>query len=167
MKTCDITCASVFDAGFEAYGTVLAAETRLPDTKNSEMGFWNRLGVVDHSGVTSLSIVRTFGKNGLVERNLEQHAHSSETLIPTDDVILVVATSAASDPTSPDLSSVRAFRVERGCAVTLARGTWHHAPLTESEATDTFVLFEEQTPGRDCRIVDLPGQYGCEYRVVR
>ena len=48
---------------FREFGTLISSESRKPDADVEELKFWNKLGVMGHSGDTSVSIVETFGKS--------------------------------------------------------------------------------------------------------
>lgn len=165
METKILRCEKITGSNFSNYGTYVSPAGRKPDADNEELKFWNKIGTMDLSGRTTVSIVQTYGKNGLVERTLERHSKSSETLIPTDDVVIVVALTDSKNADAPDLSTAKAFFVEKGCAVILGKKTWHHAPLTSRDYTNTFVMFEEKTPETDGFAVDLPKQFGCEFSV--
>jgi ureidoglycolate hydrolase len=155
MKRIEIRCEQASDVSFTPYGQYITSLERAPDASGEELSFWNRLAVMDHEGHTSISIVQTYGKNGLEEHTLERHATTSEVLIPTDDIIVVAALSQKDDADKPDLNTVKAFSVPKGSAVRFKKGVWHHAPLTQVEQTQTFVLFYENTPDEDFLAYDL------------
>ncbi len=156
-----LRCETIDPEGFAPFGQVISVYSREADASNDELQFWNRLSEMSYEGKTSISIVETYGKNGLDEFNLEQHTESEETLIPTDDIYIVVALSDPADPKKPDIEAARAFKVPRQSAVTLGKGVWHHAPLTKEEVTRTFVVFQSTTPEEDFFMVDLADDYDC------
>ncbi len=165
METRIIPCEEISTESFAAYGSYISPDTTAPDAANEELAFWNRLGIMDHVGNTSVCIVQTYGKNGLIENNLERHRKTCETLIPTDDIIVVVALTDPDDSDLPDFTTVRAFSVRKGSAVMLKRNTWHHAPLTVKERVNTFVVFDEHTPEDDLYVLDLPERFGFFYTI--
>ncbi len=160
-----IPCVPITQENFSEYGDFMTVFTREADAVNDELSFWNKLGAMDHTGNTSVSIVQTYGKNGLIEKNLERHQYTEETLIPTDDIVVVTALSDSDNSGIPDLHTVKAFAVKKGSAVKFHRNTWHHAPLTQLPETNTFVIFKETTPSEDCFVIDLPEQFGLYYQV--
>ena len=166
MKRIEIHQVPATDASFAPYGQCISSALRKPDSSGEELAFWNKLAVMDHEGHTSVSIVRTYGRNRLEEHTLERHERTSEVLIPTEDIIVVAALSNAADPKMPDLDTVKAFSVPKGSAVRFKKGVWHHAPLTQAEVANTFVLFYENTPDEDFLAYELDAQFGC-YFVVR
>ncbi|MDA3834742.1 MAG: ureidoglycolate lyase [Spirochaetales bacterium] len=166
METIRIPCQEASDHTFSLYGQYISDDLRSPDASDNELKFWNKLGVMDHAGNTSVSIVQTYGKNGLAEHTLERHARTSELLIPTQDIIVVAALTKEDDPELPNLDTVKAFWVKKGSAVRLYKGTWHHAPLTQAEMVHTFVLFYENTPDEDFLCYDLGEKFGISIEVI-
>ena len=166
MKKIELECLYAGDACVSDYGQFITTATRAADAAGEELSFWNKLAVMDHNGATRISIVQTYGRHGLEEHTLEQHTNTSEVLVPTDDIIVVVALSEKERPNVPDLESVKAFRVPKGCAVRLKKGVWHHAPLTTKEVTNTFVLFYENTPEEDFLAYELEEEFNL-YFVVK
>ena len=160
MKRVEVACGHASDANFSAYGQYIATSLREANAIGEELCFWNKLAVMDHTGHTSISIVQTYGRNGLEEHTLEQHVDTSEVLIPTEDIIVVAALSRADDPKKPDLDTIRAFSVPKGSAIRFKKGVWHHAPLTEAPQANTFVLFYEHTPEEDFLAYDLDTDFG-------
>lgn len=165
MKKIELPCLKASDKEFSEYGQFISTTVRDSDASDNELSFWNKLAVMDHKGVTSVSIVQTYGKNGLEEHTLEQHKTTSEVLIPTDDIIVVAALSQKEAPNVPNLESAKAFFVPKGSAVRFKKGVWHHAPLTKKDVTKTFVLFYENTPNEDFLAYDLDKEFGLYYVV--
>ncbi len=162
MKNTVLECLNSRDKKFEEYGQVISPGKRAPDADCDELQFWNRLGVMEHSGNTSVNIVRTYGKNGLLEMDLERHIKTGEALLATQNIYIVVALSKGYEP---DLDTVKAFSVKAGEGVILNPGTWHHAPLTQADIADTFVVFAASTPENDMLSVNLVEKYGICYEV--
>ncbi|MFA5513882.1 MAG: ureidoglycolate lyase [Sphaerochaetaceae bacterium] len=166
MKKIELQCLDASDETFLKYGQFISTSDRGADAANDELSFWNKLALMDHSGLTSVSIVQTYGKNGLEEHTLEQHTTTSEVLIPTDDIIVVAALSQKEKPNVPDLESAKAFKVPKGSAIRFKKGVFHHAPLTKEAVTKTFVLFYENTPEEDFLAYDLDKEFNL-YFVVK
>ena len=151
--------------GFVDYGKWITATSKSADADCEELKFWNKLGVMDHKGNTSISIVQTYGKNGLVEETLEHHKTTGEALLPTEDIYVVAALTSKDDPDRPDLETVKAFPVKKGEAVIMHPGVWHHAPLTKAEKANTFVAFYENTPDEDFLAYELKEEFGVYFEV--
>jgi len=166
MRKIELKLLDASDERFNEYGQFISTTTRSADASDTELSFWNKLAVMDHSGLTSVSIVQTYGKNGLEEHTLEQHTTTSEVLIPTDDIIVVAALSDKSKADMPDFESAKAFKVPKGSAIRFKKGVWHHAPLTTKELTKTFVLFYENTPSEDFLAYDLDKEFNLYYVVT-
>jgi ureidoglycolate hydrolase len=160
-----IKCSKMASESFSDYGLWINGSQRAPDADIPELKFWNKLGIMKHEGNTSISIVQTYGKNGLVEETLEQHMTTGEALLPTEDIYIVVALSEKKDPRKPDFNTVKAFPVKKGEAVILNPGVWHHAPLTKAETANTFVAFYENTPDEDFFAYELKDEFGFYFEV--
>ncbi|MBI9109005.1 MAG: ureidoglycolate lyase [Spirochaetales bacterium] len=152
---------------FSEYGTFISGGIKAPDADIPELKFWNRLGVLGHAGDTSVSIVQTYGKNGLLEETLESHFNTGEALLPTEDIFVVVALAEKNNPQKPNLETIKAFPVKKGEAVIFSPGVWHHAPLTEAETANTFVVFKSDTPETDCLALELKDEFGLYYEVEK
>jgi len=160
---------AIFEASspeFVRYGARLSASSKPPDASCPEFRWWANLGLPEMGGVPSVGLVESTGKDRHESRVFERHAATSETLIPVDaDIVLVVARSGAESGTAVDLQSVRAFRVRRGEAVILHRGTWHYAPLTSAPRARTFVFFDRRTPEGDVLTIDSEADLGVTFAV--
>lgn len=127
----------------------MRTEQQKPAFEGSEFNFWNKLAILDHNSV-SVGIVQCFPQGEMVSTTFEQHARTTETLIPADgDVVLVLAEPDKKDTKQIDLDTVKAFRLKAGDAVVLHRNTWHFAPLVKERPVKTWVIFEEDTPDND------------------
>jgi ureidoglycolate lyase len=167
MEKRTIKPVELIEGNFKPYGTIIRGSGRTPDADIPELKFWNKLGVMDHKGNTSISIVQTYGKNGLIEETLEQHQRTGEALLPTEDIFIVAALSSKEDPKKPDFDTIKAFPVKKGEAVILNPGVWHHAPLTEAETANTFVAFYENTPDEDFFAYELKEEFGFYYELEK
>lgn len=152
------------ESSFAPYGSWISETVRSADAAVEELSFWNGLSRMEYAGNTSVSIVQTYGKNGLTEYDLECHTATEETIIPTDDIFVVTALST-DDPSKPDLRTVAAFKVPKGSAITFAKGVWHHAPLTRQEKTNSFVIFQSTTPDEDMLALALVDTFGLYYEL--
>ncbi len=165
MKEIIIPCRTGSAEAFAPYGQFVSSKTRAADADCEELKFWNKLGVMDVEGKTSVSVVQTYGKNGLTEYNLERHLCTEETIIPTDDIYVVAALDIPGDNEKPDMNSVQAFLVPKGCAVIFGKGVWHHAPITKQDLTNSFVIFKETTPDEDMLALDLAETYDLHFTI--
>lgn len=165
MEKRKIKCSEMTEEKFTDYGVWITGTSKTPDADVPELKFWNRLGVMDHKGNTSISIVQTYGKNGLIEETFEQHKTTGEALLPTEDIYIVTALPDKNDPGKPDFNTVKAFPVKKGEAVILNPGVWHHAPLTKAETANTFVAFYENTPDEDFLAYELKEEFGFYFEV--
>lgn len=165
MDKKSIKLTELTESNFSSYGTVISGAEKTPNADVDELKFWNKLGVMEHKGNTSISIVQTYGKNGLIEETMEQHSTTGEALLPTEDIFIVVALPDTEDSKKPDFDTVKAFPVRKGTAVILNPGVWHHAPLTQAETAKTFVAFYENTPEEDFLAYELKDEFGFYYEL--
>jgi ureidoglycolate lyase len=92
-------------------------------------------------------------------RMLERHRLGTQTFVPlggaapqeANDVACVLLVALGTD--APDLSTLRAFRVNVQQAFTLKPGTWHH-PLIATHDRD-FLVLERSAETVDCEVVTL------------
>ena len=160
-----LACSELSAAAFSSYGSFVSAKSRTADADCGSFKFWNGLATTRMEGETSFCIVEAYGSGGLKENALEQHLNTTETLIPTKDIAIVVATSDTRDGRKPDLDSLKAFRVKAGDAVMFGRGVWHHAPLSLGETSITYVVFDKATPDKDLYVLELQKEYGFTLKV--
>lgn len=86
-----------------------------------------------------------------VLREFERHRLGSQTFLPLSATPYVVVV-ALGEPT-PDPATVAAFRVGRGCGVTLRRDVWHHSLLMLADGD--FAVLERRGEEVDCEVVPL------------
>ncbi|WP_017758414.1 ureidoglycolate lyase [Pseudacidovorax intermedius] len=82
-------------------------------------------------------------------------------------MIAVAPPDGPDDPAAPpDITRLRAFRVEGHQAIMLARGTWHAGPFFEDETVDFFNLELADTNLIDHHNCALDRRFGMRYRFV-
>jgi ureidoglycolate lyase len=99
---------------------------------------------------------------------LGRHVRSTQTYAPLGPgaSILVVAppSDLADSRALPDLTRVAAFRLDGTCAVTIARGAWHRAPMPVGGPVQFVVLDREGTLD-DLDLVDVRLNLGTELKI--
>jgi ureidoglycolate lyase len=149
MKDVTLKVQELTEEAFAPYGQYVRTDQQKPAFEGELFNFWNKLSILDLKSV-SVGLVRSFPRKEMVNTAFEQHAKTTETLIPADgEIILVLAEPDSSDTTKINLDTVKAFRLKAGDAVVLHRNTWHFAPLVKGRAVKTWVIFEEDTPDND------------------
>ncbi len=137
------------------YGEVAEIEGRTPAFDSDVFSFWNDLSVGDISaGEVSFGMVWT-KPGSLSAPMLERHMKTTETIVPLDeDIVLVLA--EPSDGETPDLNTLNAFRIRKGTAITLKKGTWHYVPLIPAQKEGrTLIVFRRGTPDDDLQVHEV------------
>ncbi|MFP4329193.1 MAG: ureidoglycolate lyase [Spirochaetaceae bacterium] len=149
MKEITLKVEELSQEAFAPYGAFVRTGQQDPAFESEDFNFWNKLAILDLNSV-SVGLVRSFPKGQMVSTTFEQHARSTETLIPADgEVVLVLAEPESKDTRQINLDTVKAFRLQAGDSVVLHRNTWHFAPLVKDKPVKTWVIFEEDTPDND------------------
>jgi ureidoglycolate lyase len=118
-----------------------------PDITGDGWVCWYPAGEPDESA-PQLGIVRTEPRP-LVVTVMERHQDREEWVYALDrPYIQVVALSTPDDPQRPDISTARAFRIEPGQGLIMARGIWHAVGLP-AEDQSTLYGFLLGKPGSD------------------
>lgn len=99
---------------------------------------------------------------------LGRHVRSTQTYIPLGPAhaVLVVAPPSDLDDRHalPDLTRVAAFRIDGSCAVTIARGAWHRAPMPVSGPAH-FVVLDREGTLEDLDLVDIRLSLGVQLEI--
>jgi ureidoglycolate lyase len=121
--------------------------TSTPDLEGDGWVCWYPAGEPDESA-PMLGIVRTEPRP-LSVAAMERHQDREEWVYALDrPYIQVVALSSLDDPERPDISTARAFRIEPGQGLIMARGIWHAVGLP-AEDQSTLYGFLLGKPGPD------------------
>lgn len=153
----------VTQENFAIYGNLIDSANKTSDVASEVFDYWDGLGEVDTEGKVAFGMVSSH-PGPLIVTNLERHLKTSETLIPmTGEIVLVVA--AATESVTANLSSIAAFRVSQGKAVTLKRGTWHYVPINADQEVKTMVVFRAGTADDDLFVDDFNKNHGVVVKV--
>ncbi len=88
-------------------------------------------------------------------RCLERHAHSNQAFLPLDVPEYLVVVCGDNAQHQPDLTSLRAFRVNGNTGVNYNPGTWHHGMMTIGGPGTFAMLVHEDGTADDCNFVDV------------
>jgi len=165
LDTTVLKCIDATERSFADYGTLIFTGGRTADAESEEFKFWNRLGEMSLSETASVCIVESYESETLSSTVFERHQNTSETLISTDDIVIVIALPGKGGNTEPDWTSVKAFRIKKGDAVILSKAVWHYAPMSVNGTVKTFIVFNTNTPDKDYFSVDSGVLRGIEYKV--
>jgi len=165
LNTTVLKCVDATESRIAGYGTFVFTGEKTADADSKEFKFWNRLGEMSLSETASVCIVESYKTETLSATIFERHQNTSETLLPTDDIVIVIALPGKDGNTEPDWDSVKAFRIKKGDAVILSKAVWHYAPMSVNGTVKTFIVFNTNTPDKDYLSVDSGILCGIEYKV--
>lgn len=164
MSEIEVKLQEVDAENLRPYGSLIDPTGKKADFASEVFSYWDALGAVDAAGRISFGMVESY-PGPMVAVNLERHSLTAETLVPVDtDIVLVVGAPTSDD--KADLSSVGAFRVPKGKAVTLRPGTWHYVPLVRGQVGKTMIVFRAGTPNDDLLVDDFQKDSGRTIRIV-
>lgn len=165
METKTLKCVVATEESIRDYGVLISTNNKVSDFTSNEFKFWNRLGEMGLNETASVCVVESFRSESLSASIFERHHNTTETLIPTDDIFVVIALPGEDGNSEPDWDSVKAFRIVKGDAIILSSDVWHYAPMTQSESVKTFVVFNTNTPEKDNISVDVLELHDFKYQV--
>jgi ureidoglycolate lyase len=118
---------------FAPYGWLLGdpppVDTQLPTFSNAATDFWQAHVFDPGTGGESEFLWVNYRDNDRAIATLEVHWLTQQAIVPlTGDIIQVVATGD-----SPDLASLRAFRVPVGRGICMRPGCWHATRVAAGE----------------------------------
>lgn len=136
-----ITAEWLTAEAFAPYGDVLVA----PVTSGRAY-FDAGLANARPHAAPSLSIARIppVAALPLVARQMERHAHSSQSFMPVTAARFLVVVAPDHQSGGPDVDRVRAFLAQDGQGVTYRQGVWHHPmSVVGHEAQFTVVMWRD------------------------
>ena len=152
-------------AAFAPFGDVIAAGGAGEDINDGSCVRFNDLARVetDAAGAAGLSVFRAAPRNlPLPLKMLERHPLGSQAFMPLSSRAFLVVV-AKGNETTPDLSTLRAFKTAPGQGVNFHRGVWHH-PLIALHAVCDFLVADRIGPGDNLRIFNFPA--GTEFSLT-
>lgn len=145
MNFIDIKIEDITKENSKEFGTLVTDKFSQPSYKDDSYSYFSKLAVNNFTEDVSFSIVQSYKEaNGIVP-TLEYHEKTVEVLIPTDDVILVLA----KGDKEPDIKTAKALLLKKGDAFIINPYIWHYAPLTTDKIVNTFVIFNCNTSDSD------------------
>ncbi|RKX73805.1 MAG: hypothetical protein DRP49_06925 [Spirochaetes bacterium] len=165
METKALKCVTADKDNIGDYGTLVFTDNKTPGYESKEFSFWNRLGEMALSETASVCLVESHKTDRLTSSVFERHLNTSETLIPTDDIVIVIALPGKNGNKEPDWDTVKAFRIKKGDAIILSKEVWHYAPMAVNGTVKTFVVFNTNTPEKDNVSLDSQELYSFIYEV--
>lgn len=136
----DIKIADVCSEQFQSYGQLIAAQ-------DDGVPYSEKDANIDLTqGIPRVYIMRINRPYSRLVNTINRHVKVTQCLASTDEsrswVILVARPSHLDiDPTIPDISTLKAFRIPGNIAIKLHHGTWHSGPYTTGK-TQNFLNIE-------------------------
>lgn len=123
--------------------------------KDNSFSYFSNLFINKFTEAVGFSIVQSYKESDGIVPLLEYHSNTVEVLIPTEDVVLVLANSLENNKNKPDIFSAKALLLRKGCAFVIDYNIWHYAPITNEDSVNTFVIFNHNTSDIDTTKVKL------------
>ncbi len=161
METKALKCVTADKDNIGDYGTLVFTDNKTPGYESKEFSFWNRLGEMALSETASVCLVESHKTDRLTSSVFERHLNTSETLIPTDDIVIVIALPGNNGNKEPDWDTVKAFRIKKGDAIIGAFAEWKNIDTIVSDNRDFLKglseghYFEVMSPQEFCESFDL------------
>ena len=145
MNFIDIKIENITKDNSKEFGTLVTDKFSEASYKDDSYSYFSKLSVNHFTEDVSFSIVQSYKEaNGIVP-TLEYHEKTVEVLIPTGDIILVLA----KGDKEPDIKTAKALLLKKGDAFIIDPYIWHYAPLTTDKVVNTFVIFNCNTSDSD------------------
>ena len=122
--------------------------------KYSGLANFDNLRATDASVNVSVFRVAPHKDSALDVRLLEKHPQSTQIFVPMNAQRYLVI--VALGEREPDLSSLRAFMVRPGQAISYHPGVWHHPMVGLGSSTDFVCITHEDGSSADCVIHQIP-----------
>lgn len=132
-------------AAFAPFGDVLEAPSE-PGRRYFDRGLGNDRAHAKAS--LSLARVAPLSEQPLIARQMERHAHSSQSFVPLGAARWLVIVAPHGAGARPDVAAAQAFVVGPGQGITYRADVWHH-PLTVLDAEAAFAILMWRDGSRD------------------
>lgn len=127
---------------FEPYGRAIMKGEGAPDIQNDQIDYWDDMADISSlAGQGSIGFMRV--KRMPIVLGMLQMLHESAELYLTLDgnpSVVFVALSDADE--KPDLSTLKAFKMDGGQGVVVDKKVWHCTPFTLADKTDFALLLK-------------------------
>lgn len=155
MKYIDLKIENINNENSKEFGILLTDKNKKPSYKDNSYSYINNLSINEFAEDVSFSIVKSYrSANGIVP-TLEYHKNTAEVLIPTGDVVLVLAKGID----IPDIQTAKALFLKNGDGFIINPYIWHYAPLTINRVVKTFVIFNCNTSDSDLFKIELKNKF--------
>jgi len=159
MKT--IVAERLEHKAFEPYGRAIMAGDSAPDIQNDQIDYWDDMADISSlAGQGSIGFMRV--KKMPIKLGMLQMLHESAELYITLDgnpSVVFAALSGADD--KPDLSTLKAFKMDGGQSVVVDKKVWHCTPFTLADKTDFALLLKN-----DIIIKNEDGSFGVDLNTI-
>jgi ureidoglycolate lyase len=131
------------------------------------LDYWGDIATISRDTMR-LGYLRT-KKRALAFSWFERHLKGTQSFMPLGGTDSVICVGRASDPALgalPDLSTVKAFRMDGRAGINLHPGTWHWTPFPVGDAADFIILVREAVVDDDLHFIDLEARMNTRIEIV-
>ncbi|HDG62604.1 MAG TPA: hypothetical protein ENG15_06345, partial [Thermotoga sp.] len=143
---------------FKEFGEVVEKLEEPAATASEYHDYWHDLADLSSMGdEPTLGYLKVYRKDRPLELDrMERHVNTAEVFIPINGTGIFFLCPPME---KPDINKVKAFLVDRSCALSLHPGTWHWLPFSLTEEMDFILVLRKTTVERDIEIVSLGDVY--------
>jgi ureidoglycolate lyase len=159
----DLRAEPITQSAFALYGTLLlpAVDGKPFDSSDAQL--------VLSKGVPRFYIM-TLPSRDMSFRHITRHLAVTQCLASVGGRPWMIAVAPPDEPDNPqakpDMSKMRAFRIQGDQAIMLARSTWHIGPFFEADEASFFNLELSDTNQTDHHSCYLDRDFGKQFRLV-
>jgi ureidoglycolate hydrolase len=116
-------------------------------------------------GIPRFYIMRLTGK-GQKFSKITRHSLCTQCLGSIEGQDWSIAVAPPSDSSEPDISKLKAFRIEGNCFIKLEVGTWHAGPYFDRDTMDFYNLELSDTNIIDHFTYDFAANKGWQFEII-
>ncbi len=156
-----LTLQKLSKEAFAPYGDVIMPQERTPDIANDQIDYWDNIAEIKSlQGMGSLGLLRV-KKTPAILKNMVKLFDSTESYITLDGNPSIEFVALCDKDGKPDESTLKAFLLEGGQGVVIAKQVWHCTPFALSDKTDFALILKDNI------IVKQPdGSFGLGFEYI-
>lgn len=143
---------------FKKFGEIVEKLKEPAATTSEYHDYWHDLADLSSmENEPTLGYLKIYRKNRpLILDRMERHLNTTEVFIPINGIGIFFLCPPMEKPI---INNVKAFIVDRSCALSLYPGTWHWLPYSLTEEMDLILVLRKTTVEKDIEIVSFDTVY--------
>jgi ureidoglycolate lyase len=147
-------------SAFEPYGEVIMPGEEAPDITNEQIDYWDSIAdITSLDGMGSLGFL-SVKKTSVELKNMVKLFDSTESYITLDGSSSIEFV-ALDKGGKPDESSLKAFLLEGGQGVVVAKNVWHCTPFAMTDKTDFALILKN-----NIIVAQQDGSFGLDFENI-